>query len=216
MSSNGQNEGRPGVLLADVVRARRVELADDAGTVRAVLSGGTTPESPCGLMLNDAGGTTRLAVHITTHGTPQVDILGADGTPKIHLALDRDGAPLVAILGQGSDGITFRVPAGGAPTMELIDAAGDARVHLRADEQGAGLVMVAIPGRSQLILATRNAAPAVLLTDKEGKPRVSITMTEADGPDIRTLQADGQTPAWASPAAERVPVAASDEPVEGN
>lgn len=215
MSTNGRNDNTPGVLLADVVRARRVELADDAGTVRAVLSGGTTAESPCGLMLNDAQGKTRLAVHITTNGTPQVDLLGADGTPKVHLALDKDGAPLLAILGQGSDGITFRVPAAGAPTMELIDAAGDARVHLRADEAGAGLVLVAIPGRSQLILATRNAAPAMLLTDKEGKPRVSITMTEQDGPDIRTLQPDGQTPAWATPSAEK-PAPVPDEPIEGN
>ena len=213
MSGNGRNDSSPGVLLADVVRARRVELADDAGTVRAVLSGGTTPESPCGLMLSDAAGKPRLAVHITTHGTPQVDVLAADGTPRLHLALDGDGAPLLAILGQGSDGITFRVPAGGAPTMELIDAAGDARVHLRADQNGAGLVLVAVPGRSQLILATRNAAPAVLLTDTSGKPRVSITMTEADGPDIRTLEEDGHTPAWATPRAAKP---AADVPRDGN
>ena len=199
MSGNGQGESKPGVLIADVLRTRRIELTDDAGHPRAILSGGTSNDSPCGLMLNDVSGRTRLAVHITSNGTPQVDLLAADGTPKIHLALDAEGAPLIALLGQGSDGITFRVPAAGAPMLEMIDKAGDARVHVRADEQGAGLVMVAIPGRSQLILATRNAAPAILLTDKEGRPRVSITMTEADGPDIRTLAEDGQTVVWATP-----------------
>ena len=92
----------------------------------------------------------------------------------------------------------MRVPNGASPTVELIDGAGDARVHLRVDEKGAGLVLVAIPGKSQMILATRNNAPALLMTDSEGRPRLSLTVTESDGPDVRVLGPDGVTPAWGS------------------
>jgi hypothetical protein len=195
MSGNGRSEGPASV---DVLRARRVELTDDQGTVRAVLSGGAGPGTPCGLMLSDEQARPRLAVHVTTSGNPQVDVLAADGTPRLHLALDADGVPTVALLGQGRDGITLRVPNGGSPTVELIDGAGDARMHLRVDERGAGLVLVAIPGKSQLILATRNNAPALLMTDSEGQPRLSLTVTESDGPDVRVLGEDGVTPAWGS------------------
>src|SRR5690349_5849957 len=94
---NGHGEASAGPVL-DAVRAKRFELVDDEGLVRAVL--GTQPGNGApGFLISDASGRARLALHVSAEGAPAVDLLDAGGAPRVHVAVGPEGAPTVTVFG---------------------------------------------------------------------------------------------------------------------
>ncbi len=117
----------PGV--AEVVKARRFEVVDAAGKVRAAL--GLLPLGEAALVLYE--GSTR----------PSEDAAGKVGTMRAILHLDPDGRPFLRLLDAppGKAAVNLGVRRDGMPDLVLWDPAGNQRVSLSVTRHGPALIL---------------------------------------------------------------------------
>jgi hypothetical protein len=102
---------------ADTVRARRLEVVDEAGRVRIALSVDTGPR----LMIYDAAGGHRIALALQAEAAPGLEIFTAGGTHAVQVRHIND-QPLVSL--HGPDGLArFRVAVAGADADAAASAA---------------------------------------------------------------------------------------------
>ena len=105
----------PGVALAvapagvaEVVRARRFEVVDAAGKVRAVLS--LLPDGAPALWLNDAAGKRDLAMlYVTSEGRSGLRFDDAARKLRASMSLDVDGSPSMELRDE-SGKVMWRAP----------------------------------------------------------------------------------------------------------
>src|SRR5688572_1121590 len=98
---DGPDTPEPSPVLP-LVRARRFELVDDNGAVRAVLGTQVGNGAP-GFLVSDAAGRPRLALHVTPEDAPAIDVLDEKGTPRLHVGLDAAGSPAVTLFGPSAN-----------------------------------------------------------------------------------------------------------------
>ena len=107
---------------ADVVRARRFEVVDAAGVVRADLA--VTSAAPR-LWLYDAAGKRRARVGMGADGSPGLWLSDATGRLRGVLGVDPYGSPVLALYdAAGKARAGLGVLADGSPRLGLSDAAG--------------------------------------------------------------------------------------------
>ena len=108
---------------ADVVRARRFELVDAAGEVRAVLA---VDGDGTGLVLLDAAGRPGVGLTVLPEGRPGLTLLDAAGVGRAGLVVNADGSSVLSLHDAvGTARAALQVNAGGNPVLGLGDAAGD-------------------------------------------------------------------------------------------
>src|SRR5260221_7588522 len=88
---DGHGDASPGPV-ADNVRARRFELVDARGEVRAVLGTQGDNGAP-GFLVSDRAGRPRVALHVSPDDAPALALLDATGAPRGHVALAQTAAP---------------------------------------------------------------------------------------------------------------------------
>lgn len=117
---------QPGV--AEVVKARRFEVVDAAGKVRARLSVGPTGPS---LDLYDGSGNERASLFAVPDGSPGLDLHDAAGKARAGLAVFSDGRPFLGLSdAAGKQRAVLSVSPDGGADLELSDAAEKLRVLL--------------------------------------------------------------------------------------
>jgi hypothetical protein len=202
---NGHGDASAGPVV-ESVRARRFELVDDKGLVRAVL--GTQPGSGApGFLISDASGRARLALHVSAEGAPAMDLLDATGAPRVHVAAAEGGTPTVTVFGSPDRPAQalLTVTEEGSPQIRLASA--DGRTRLFASLQPDGTPYVSLmdaEGRPKLSFALPAGNPALLMLDTEGRPRAVMSVTREDGPQFAVLS-DGGGLEWTSARPPRPP-----------
>jgi hypothetical protein len=203
---NGHGDASPGPVQ-DSVRARRFELVDDRGTVRAVL--GTQNESGApGFLVSDSAGRPRLALHVSPDDVPAFDLLDASGTPRVHVALDGEGAPVATLFGPSDRPAQalLGVTSDGSAHLRLVQPSGRTRLFLSLQPDGTPyLSLMDGEGQPKLSLALPTGNPALLMLDGEGRPRAVMSVTREDGPQFVVLSEEGEL-VWTSRDAPRGPV----------
>lgn len=111
----------------DTLRARRFELVDEAGAVRAEV--GIDEDGSAGFFLRDAANRVRAAL---VHDDAQTALLILDdaGTVRIGVAQYAHGGGGVALHGAGSGGGAVLYMKDGNGSLRFFDTAGDVRLEL--------------------------------------------------------------------------------------
>jgi hypothetical protein len=204
---NGHGDASPGPVV-DSVRARRFELVDARGEVRAVL--GTQADSGApGFLVSDSAGRPRVALHVSPEDAPAFDLLDATGAPRVHVALGEDGSPVLTLFGatENPAQALLTVSNEGAAHLRLAQADGHTRLFCSLQPDGTPyLSLMDGEGRPKLSCALPGGNPALLMLDTEGRPRAVMSVTREDGPQFVVLGEDGSV-TWTSahPAAPRRP-----------
>ncbi len=117
-----------------VVRARRVEIADDAGQARITLDAvGRRPN----LWLYDSSGRKRIGLAVLAEGIPVFWLLDAEERRRIELSVLPDGAAAVVLSDSpGRTRMLFKVGADGTPTLSLSEPLGRPRILLKVLDNG--------------------------------------------------------------------------------
>jgi hypothetical protein len=197
---NGHGDAEPGPV-AESVRAKRFELVNDKGEVRAVL--GTQAENGApGFLVSDSAGRPRIALHVSADDAPAFDLLDATGAPRVHVALAADGAPLLTLFGPTEKPVQalLTVTTEGAAHLRLAQADGHTRLFGSLQPDGTPyLSLMDAEGRPKLSCALPGGNPALLMLDTEGRPRAVMSVTREDGPQFVILAEDGRL-VWTSAA----------------
>lgn len=195
---NGHGDATPPPVV-DTVRARRFELVDASGGVRAVL--GTQADSGApGFLVSDSAGRPRLALHVSPDDAPALDLLDASGSPRVHVALGSDGAPVLTLFGPSEKPAQalLIVGADGGAHLRLTQADGHTRLFISLQPDGTPyLSLMDGDGRPKLSCALPGGNPALLMLDSEGRPRAVMSVTREDGPQFAILSEDGSL-SWSS------------------
>ncbi|HEV7499491.1 MAG TPA: hypothetical protein VGQ33_05775 [Vicinamibacteria bacterium] len=195
---NGHGDASPGPIL-DTVRARRFELVDARGEVRAVLGTQADNGAP-GFLISDREGRPRMALHVSPDDTPAFDLLDATGAPRVHVALGDDGAPVVTLFGSTENPAQalLTVTGEGAAHLRLTQADGRTRLFCSLQADGTPyLSLMDAEGRPKLSCALPGGNPALLMLDTEGRPRAVMSVTREDGPQFAVLSEEGAL-SWTS------------------
>jgi len=202
---NGHGDASPGPVQ-DSVRARRFELVDDRGNVRAVLGTQNDSGAP-GFLISDSAGRPRIALHVSPDDVPALDLLDASGAPRVHVALDSDGAPMATLFGpadrpaQALVGVT----SDGSAHLRLVQPSGRTRLFLSLQPDGTPYFsLMDAEGQPKLSLALPAGNPALLMLDADGRPRAVMSVTSEDGPQFVVLSEQGGL-SWTSRDAPRGP-----------
>jgi len=189
---NGHGDASPGPVQ-DNVRARRFELVDARGNVRAVLGTQSDNGAP-GFLVSDSAGRPRIALHVSPEDAPAFDLLDASGAPRVHVALDAEGAPLVTLFGppERPSQALLGVGSDGSAHLRLVQPDGRTRLFFSLQPDGTPyLALMDTEGRPKLSLALPGGNPALLMLDADGRPRAVMSVTREDGPQFVVLSPDG-------------------------
>jgi len=74
--------------MAEIVRAKRFELVDAEGIVRAALA--IHEDGTAGIDLSDTKGQVRASLTLTTEGVPRLNLFGKTGTVRAALGFGYD------------------------------------------------------------------------------------------------------------------------------
>jgi hypothetical protein len=115
--------------VADVVRARRLEVVDAAGKTRAGLSLG--PDGGPRLLLFDASEKPRATLSVDSKGSPRLLLSGEAGKTRASLSVGPDGSPRLFLF-DASEKLraSLGVESNEGPRLHLYDAAGGTRATL--------------------------------------------------------------------------------------
>jgi hypothetical protein len=149
--------------VADVVRARRLEVVDVAGEIRAVPY--VDPEGGSGLDLRDPSGQVRASLNLTPGGRPGLVLNWATGKFGALLLLGPGGAPGLDLSdAAGNTRAALSLAADGSSGLVLMDGAGKPRADLRmqagGSPKGGVLCMRSIASRGP----TWSAWPVTVIT----------------------------------------------------
>jgi hypothetical protein len=101
------NAGPDAPPVAATLRARRLEIVDDAGRARIALYVDAGPR----LMIYDTAGRHRLALSLQGEGAPGLEVFTADGAHAVQLRQMNDESLLSLHDVEGNDRIRLLVPA---------------------------------------------------------------------------------------------------------
>ena len=169
VSGANQNIGRQ-VMVEEVIRARRFEVVDGGGKVRAIL--GAQDESS-GLMLLDDNGQSVAELAVSDElGSTTLSMYDLRGSLRASIDLDHSGSPNLALYDlAGELRVSLGIADGNAPVLDVSGPYGEARMSLEVDEDG---------------------LPSFVLMDGNGNDRVSIHVDRRGNPAIEFFDADGR------------------------
>jgi len=149
-------KAKPTVPVAEVVRAKRFELVDSAGEVRALLGPTQYADGGPALALYDNDGKECASLAVLVGISPQLSLGEAAKSTRVILGpVDSSyGWPALVLCGQdGKVQATFEVVSDGAPALRLMDKAGKMRASLRVTDTE----------------TPETAESSLVLLDREGK-----------------------------------------------
>jgi hypothetical protein len=128
------------VPVAEVVRARRFEVVDAAGKVRAKLE--TTPEGESELWLGCAGPYQSIHLVLLPDNLPLVSLSGPEGTGGIMLDLTEESPRVTLWHKDGKASASLAVSSNGCPALTLTDSSAKPRAQLGLSADGSPAVQL--------------------------------------------------------------------------
>ena len=143
--------------VPDLVNARRFELVDAAGKVRAVL--GLEPDGSPTLDLFDPAGRMRAFLKLGPDGSPGLALCDAAQKLRARMVLPSDGRPSLELRDAAENSrATLRLTEEGSPYLALRDKAGATRAVL-------GVTSLETIGTAEV---TTRSESSLVLFDKDG------------------------------------------------
>jgi hypothetical protein len=121
--------------VPDVVQARRFEVVDAAGRVRATL-GVSTEEGKARLVLFDAAGKGDAWLEVSPHGMPSLMLFDPMGKGRAFLEVVLPGSPSLTLSDAAGQRAALTVLPNGIPRLVLFDAAEKQRAALEVLPDG--------------------------------------------------------------------------------
>jgi hypothetical protein len=170
---------------AEVIRAKRIELTDDQGNVRALIGIGSDGEAIIKLLGKD--GKTTLALK----PTDGLGILGEDGKRKIVVGAAGAGYGIGVYDSKGKPRAEVTL-VDDEPMMAMSDSNGKFRVEmfLIKDQPVLNLSDGTDNGAS-VRLKVKGSAPSVLLTDGSGTARTEYSLADDGAPRLLLANSTG-------------------------
>ena len=164
-----------GAQGADAVTAAQINLVDDGGVLRGVLSA-RDEQGQASLAFYDADGRTRARLGVDPQGDPALELRNSAGEARLSAAVTR-GDALLAVgderRAQGVLGFT-----GGVPLLSFGDGR-QARMQLQLGEDGRPSVVLAGAGGQRSAALSMDSDDAPLLTlYHAGRARVTLGVVQ--------------------------------------
>jgi hypothetical protein len=182
----------------DVARARRFEVVDAGGKLRATL--GVFPQQDAylgeaaGLLLNDATGKVQAGLSVFSRGSSaSLSFLDAAGKPRVNLRVAEGASILHLSDAAGKPRLNLDVLAG-VPSLRLLDATGEIRAELETEGDGnSGFALFDAAGKLRANLGlSPDGRGGLSLFDAESKPRASLSLDEKGHPGLLLKDAAGK------------------------
>ena len=160
---------------ADVVTARQVNLVDDSGRLRGVLSG-RDERGLASIAFYDPQGQVRGVFGAEDDGTPVVRLLDTGGQRRLVAEVQGESALVVVGEQDGRNGMLASI--GGTPVLSLADR-GRSRLQMQLADDGApSLDLLTTQGqRGARVVVDSSDAPVVTLYE-EGTRRVALAVIQ--------------------------------------
>jgi hypothetical protein len=191
----------PDADTADLLRARKLEIVDDAGIVQLVVG---TNERGGTVSVRDRGGRTVLLLGAVEHGGMMVATSTRGRQAAVMAGATAAGGAVQLFDAQGRRGVDLLVKdRGGELGLRSVDSTGNgadaesrkAALHLRVDETGAGSVVAHDPaGSPRFSLGSDAGGGGVIETYHAAGGRALVTMSSTVGGhgQVKTSAPNGQ------------------------
>ena len=195
---------------ADIVTARQVNLVDDSGHLRGVLSGrderglaslafydsqgqvrgvfGTQDDGTPVLRLLDNGGQLRLVAEV--QGESALLVVGERGGRNGMLASVGD-TPVLSLTDRGRIRLQMQLADDGAPSLDLLTSQGQRGAGMIVDSSDASVVTLYEAGASRVVLGVVQEA-AVLNFSDSTRQRLVVGVAQNGRPSISFLNENGE------------------------
>jgi len=169
----------------EIFRAKRFELVDSKGKVRAVFE--MTPADEPRLALVDRAGTVQAMLSIEPvvgdlDGIPTLRLFDKAGKKRTDIKLNRDGDPLIVLRNTNGGHVASLsgVPmADGGTEWLLSDAEGHVSVNLSINHAGANLIFIDKNSKTRARFGLKpDGSPGLVFSDETGKERAVLGYTE--------------------------------------
>jgi len=180
-----------GAPVSDIVRTRRLELVDQAGTVRAIL--GTDDNRQTRLKLTDESGKDRAILEVNFAGDSSLDLLDADGRVRASIHAGR--------LGNGFSAYTREVKAAESYRSQSIGMGtySDGSAQLAISTSNTSPSRHVAGGKSLAKLgADEKGNASFFVSDNQSPARIHMRLTENSEPSI-TLYNSKNKASWSTP-----------------
>jgi hypothetical protein len=157
------------IVAAEMVWAKRIELSDSEGTIRATL--GVSKEGSVELNFFNSNRQNVLTLATDSEGTSGLSVSGKDGKQRISLNANPDE----------SMGLSFSDKEG----KDLLGLVVTSEGHR-------GMVAYGDDGKPRLRLAHTKEGPALVCNDEAGKYRIGFGLNSASAASLRVLSKEGR------------------------
>ena len=209
-----REEATPAAATEEVLRAKRLEIVDDEGRIRASL--GTREEGIGGLAVFDASGRRRIALEagevdgqgsglslldtngktravVYAHNDPKkgtaVYLGGEDGTARATLALDESGQAFLSVsAGEKNRQITVAVDSdGGARLTFTGEGPAIGLGSFGEDQASPSLILADEKGQGGMVLYGSRYKPYLRFRDPAGEVRAGLELTPGGELDVTSF-----------------------------
>ena len=195
---------------ADVVTARQVNLVDDSGLLRGVLSG-RDERGLASLAFYDSQGQVRGVFGAQDDGTPVLRLLDTGGQHRLVAEVQGESAllvvglrggrngmlasvgdtPVLSLADRGRSRVQMQLAADGAPSLDLLTSQGQPGARVIVDSSDAPVVTLYEAGTSRVALAVIQES-AVLNFSDPTRQRLVVGVAPNGRPSMSFLNENGE------------------------
>jgi hypothetical protein len=208
---------------AEVLRAKRLEIVDDEGKVRAVL--GTREEGIGVVSVYDQSGRVRASLEAgeIPEQASGLSVFDTNGKPRAVVSMDNDpdrGSALILLDTEGKQRAVVSLKEGGQAGLRFsagqknraisISAGDDGKLYLMLSGEGAPMVALGLnekegqdacsnivladnDDRAGIVISGRRSGPSIKLTDRREKVRASLELGANGEPGLYHFDEEGTT-----------------------
>jgi len=194
---------------ADVVTVRQINLVDDVGRLRGVLSG-RDERGLASIAFYDTEGQVRGIIGTQETGSPVLRFLGSDGRSRLTAEVQgRDpvlvvgeederavvlasfgGTPVLRFSDRQRARLQMQVGENGAPSLDLLTSQGQRGAAVVVDSNDAAIVTLYGGGQPRVVLGVTQQSAVLNLSDA-ASPRLVIGVAENGRPSITFINENG-------------------------
>lgn len=164
------------------LRAKRIALEDENGTVRVSLRG---DGEMSGLWLLNDKGESRASLSVDKYG-PRLSLTAGKNMPSALLGAN-DSTSGLSLWDEKEESVVSLSVNKNGPGLSLTYKSGNAGVWLYATDIGPGLDLNDYNGESRASLGVDRLGPTLTLKDEKGMPRLKAGRAELTAPDGKTF-----------------------------
>ena len=198
-----------------VVTATQINLVDDAGRLRGILSG-RDQRGLVSIAFYDVDGQIRGLVGAGENGNMELRFLGAGGENRLSARVQGEnallvvgdeggrnttlayagGTPVVSLAHGAQSRLQMQLGPEGAPSVDLLTSGRQRGVSLAVDATDAPFITLhGAAGRQRIAMAVVQDSAVINVADSSQRPRLVVGVSADGRPSVTVLDAGGQATA---------------------